>query len=336
MVTLADIAARTGVSINTVSLVLRNRPLQIPVRQSTIDRIKSTAKELDYRPNRAARTLRLKKSNLIGLVVREFRHPLFARINQELIVELERRGFEVLVTDVPDFGEAKHIEDLYNHQVEGLIVGPFYNGPMHPLLKRLASQRFPLVAFISDGDHPMDCVTVDKAGAAAMAARHLIGEGHRQIGCVVSMNPQHPMTEGYKEAMKEARLAVRPEWMIGLLASPENGYELGKKITVGGSHPTAYYFHDDSAALGFMRALHERKVEVPRRVAVVGYGDSPPAAYNLISLSSVRLPITKLVEGIIERLLARLESRSVSGWQKLVLDGELIVRESSQGSRKEQ
>src|ERR1043166_933451 len=129
MVTLADIAQRTGVSINTVSLVLRNRPLQIAVRQSTIDRIKTTAKELDYRPNRAARTLRLQKSNLIGLVVREFRHPLFAGINQELIAELERRGFEVLVTDVPDLGESKHMEDLYNHQIEGLIVGPFYGGP---------------------------------------------------------------------------------------------------------------------------------------------------------------------------------------------------------------
>ncbi|MBI4023737.1 MAG: LacI family DNA-binding transcriptional regulator [Verrucomicrobia bacterium] len=337
MVTLADIAKQTGVSINTVSLVLRNRPLQIPVRPDTIARIKRVAGELDYRPNRAAQMLRFKRSNLIGLVVREFRHPLFASINQTLIGELERRGFEVLVTDVPDFNDSKHIEDLYNHQIEGLVIGPFYSGPVCPFLRRIADQRFPVVEFFHDGEIAMDGVTIDKTGAVAKVVRHLAGMGHRRIGCIVS-NPEHPMLEGYRRAMRDAGLSIHRAWINPMYGGIENGRELGRRILAGRNDPTAYFFHDDNAAIGFMRGLHEHGFRVPQDIAVAGYGDTPIATYNLVSLTSVRLPIQKIVEGIVRQLTARLEKKPVrswppvrtGGWQRLVLQGELVVRESSQ------
>jgi len=332
MITLADIAARTGVSINTVSLVLRNRPLQIPVRPDTIDRIKRTARELDYRPNRAARTLRLKRSNLIGLVVREFRHPLFAQINQELIGELEKRGFEVLVTDEPLFGNSKHMEDLYNQQVEGIIIGPFYSEPVNPFLSRLIEQRFPVVSFFHDGDIAMDAVTIDKPAAVEDVVRHFAQMGHRRIGCIVS-NPKHRMLEGFRRAIKQAKLPAREEWIHVMYGRAENGYELGKKIPTGADDPTAYFFHDDAAAIGFLRALHECGVRVPQDVAIVGYGDTPSASYSLVSLSSVHVPIDQVAKGIVERLLNRLKKPSIRQWQQLVLQAELIVRESSNHQR---
>lgn len=328
MVTLADIAARTGVSINTVSLVLRDRPLLIRVRPDTIARIKRVARELDYRPNLAARTLRFKRSHLIGLMVRDFYHPLFAQINQEIIAELERRGFKTLVTDEPDFECSKHMEDLYHHQVEGLIVGPFYGSPVCPFLRRLADQRYPVISFFHDGEVAMDAVTIDKPGAVAAVVKHLVDRGHRRIGCAVS-KPTHPMLEGYRRAMRAAGLPVRSSWIHAVHGSAATGHALGKETLVGDDRPTAYFLHDDSAAMGFMRALHERGIRVPREIAVVGYGDTPPAAYGLVSLSTVCLPIPEVVRGLVDRLLARRDKRPVRGWQQLVLKGQVVVRESS-------
>jgi DNA-binding LacI/PurR family transcriptional regulator len=326
LVTINDVAKEASSSCAAVSLVLNDHWQEERISPSTRDRIVETVRRLNYRPSRAARTLRLEKSNLIALAIRTVNHPTQSALNQRILQRLGAHKFEVLVEIVGDLTSAD-LEKLLLHRPRGLIMGPIYGlGALAPSVRKVIGDQFPLVGFEGWGDMECDLVTYDLDKTVEMSIRHLRRQGHERIGYVIG--DRIPQIERKYSAMIGDGGGGFDGALHVLFGVFENGEQFARDLATGRNSPTAYVFQDPCFATGFLRGAWKRGLRVPDDVAFVLTGFAEFCDYLPIKPTTVIPDLDEMAEGIVRLLMDRLEGNLPEERQRRCLVPRLMIGES--------
>jgi LacI family transcriptional regulator len=324
--TVYEVAKRAAVSPATVSRVLSNSTH--PVSAETRLKVLRAARELNFLPNALARSLLLRQSKAIGVLIPDVSNPYYAGILRGVEDMAGQHGYSVIAcnTDRNREKQLAYLRSLLERRVDGIVVtGGTFEHEEARLLKHMG---LPAVLI---GRHPvrLPTVGVDNHAAARLAVQHLIDLGHRRIAFVAGP-PQsltaHDRLEGYRSTLEAAGLKPSPELVVAGDFTAASGYEATFQLMQTGDPPTAIVASNDRMAIGAMRALHEMGLEVPTEVSVVGFDDAPLAPFVVPALTTVSVPMYDLGRKAAELLFARLGGRRVSS---LELEVKLVVRETT-------
>ncbi|NIO69160.1 MAG: substrate-binding domain-containing protein [Anaerolineae bacterium] len=333
-----DVADLAGVSRTTVSFVLNNVP-GMKISEETRQRVLEAARQLDYYPASAARTLASGKTHRIGLVLCEQRDHLMANAFLPAFLRgvsdlAHQEGYRVIFQSAEDkTGKTGYVGLLREQHVDGLIV----SGPRSDdfQLSRLHEEGYPLVLHGHLPDCAIPFVDVDNVGGAHKAVSHLIGLGHRRIGLItnapLSYTAAQDRLTGYRQALQEAALPLDDELVRYGEFSPQSGRVAMESLLALPSPPSAVFVASDVVALGAMAAVRERGMRIPQDVALVGFDDIFFAAYVSPPLTTVRLPAYGLGWAAGDMLI-RLISEDEPVERQMLLESELVIRQSCGGN----
>jgi DNA-binding LacI/PurR family transcriptional regulator len=327
-VTLKAVAEHVGLTPGTVSAVLNNSPASRSVPQSTKNRILAAARELNYRPNFFARSLRVKRTFTIGVITEEIGDAYGAMVISGVERHLRRHGFFFLT--VAHRHDRKLLETyaqlLLERGVEGFITVD--TSITHPP---------PLPTIAIAGHRSVKEVTnlvLDHRTAARMALKHLTDLGHEEIAFMKGPSSSSDSLDRWGaivEVARELQILIRPELIVqleGEAVTPDLGYSFAKQLLSRKKTFTALFGYNDSSAIGAMRAMHEADLRVPEDVSVVGFDDIQGAAYSYPSLTTVRQPLQKMGEIAARTLLGRIENREPYV-AEIAIEPEFVVRNST-------
>lgn len=322
---MADVARLAGVSHQTVSRVLNDHP---NVRPLTRDKVLAAIRELAYRPNAAARTLVTRRTHTLGVITADT--MLYGPTS--MLYGFERAAHDsyfVSVASLPALDRRSMLDavDRFLGQgIEGIIAIATQEGAVAALAH--VPPEVPLVAVGCGTRASVTSVAIDNAAGAAAATRYLLGLGHRTVYHVAgpsSCLDAKERIDGWRQALRAAGAAEPPvlagDW------SASSGYELGAQLA---AEPglTAIFCGNDTMALGVIRALVERGLQVPGDVSIVGFDDVPEAGFYLPPLTTVRQDFGKVGRQALSTLVDRMSGTIPAGFRVRVAP-ELIVRASA-------
>lgn len=323
-VTRADVAALAGVSAAVVSYVVNNGPR--PVAEATKQRVLAAITELGYRPNAAARALRLGSSELLGLVIPDNRNPFINELAHEIETEAGRRGYTVILANAARSveHESRVMRQLISRRVDGVIMVPMTNTVDGG---ELAEAGIPLALAAHTGEGVIPSVGTELYGGAALAVEHLHRHGHLRIGLIIGRNVgdlEDGRERAWRSVLEEAQLPPGPVMRADF--TREGGYAAGRELLERTELPTAIFVSSDMQAVGVLKALYEGGVRVPEDLAVVSFDGSPESEYTWPPLTTVRQPIEAMARAVVESLVAQIGGASVAEHQKF--PAELLIRRS--------
>lgn len=321
--TMADVAARAGVSRALVSLVFRAQP---GVSAATRDRVIEAADELGYRPDTAARLLARGRSRTLGVML-TVHQPFHADLVEAIYPAAERLGYEVLLSaSAPARDERKAVEALLSHRCEGLILlGPLADARWLDELGQhtvtaVVGRRLPGVHV--DSIHTADAIGIRQA------VDHLVELGHRAIAHIDGGKGPGSVDRrrAYRAAMRRHKLADDVDVIPGH-HTEDAGIAAGQTLLARTQLPTAVLAGNDRCALGLIRTLLRAGVDVPQDMSVVGYDDSH-LAHLAHDLTTVGQDAVRLAEHAVHSTVRRLEDDSMPP-DEVVLEPKLVVRSTS-------
>ena len=327
MATIHDVAQDAGVSPTTVSRYLNHR-IELP--PATSARIDAAIAKLDYRPNLLAKRLSTGKTEPVGLVTPEIREPFFAELASAFEDEAERHGYTVFISSTRSSREREvaSLERLHDRHVDGLVL--MTNTPDDGTLAKLIGKRKNVV--LLDEDIPgvnVPRLFVENTEGAAAATRHLIEAGHSRIAYLggprglFSVVERH---EGFRTAMAEAGLPVRPDYVALGGFDPELARAATLKFLALPEPPTAIFASSDYLAIGAVMGLRDAKISVPDQMSLIGFDDMPFGALLTPPLTAIRQPVDQIGRAGFQLLLQLLKGETPTALTRLPV--ELIRRQS--------
>ena len=319
------------------------------VSDITREKVLKVVKDLNYRRNGLARSLKRQFTETVGLVLGDISNPYSTELARSVRKTLVDEGFNLFIC-ISENGSKEDIvafESLSSHSVDGIIVATRSNEAGDRYLRNLVETNVPVVAIGRDFRHKnVDLVSPDNLKGGFEATRHLIDLGHRRIafiGANLSSGSHLKRLQGYVNALESHSIPVDERLISGRsdelpdvagYSTEDIGFEAMKRLLSLPNPPTAVFARNDFTAIGAMRAISDAGLRIPDDIAIVGFDDIPLAARISPSLTTVRQPMR--VEGQIatEMLLERIKSSKRISRRERVLDCELIVRESSGSKRK--
>ncbi len=327
---MADVAKLAGVSHQTVSRVLNDSP---NVKEQTRDRVLSAIRELDYRPNSAARALVTRHSKTLGVV--SFDTTLYGPASMLYGIEQAARnaGYFVSIASVRSL-EGRSMQEAMDRLLDQAVEGVLVIAPQTSAVGALAqvSSSVPVVAVGSGAQARMPGAAVDNEAGARAATRYLLDLGHRTVHHIAgpaSWLDARARQDGWRAVLEQAGAEV-PEAITGDW-SARAGYEAGLRLQAD-PEVTAVFCANDHMALGLLRALNESGRGIPGDISVIGFDDIPEASYFTPPLTTVRQDFGELGRRGLELLVTQVEDgRRASG--RLLVATELIVRGSTAAVR---
>lgn len=328
-VSLKDLALHLGLSPTTLSLVLNDSPKAVSIPTETKKRIFDGARELNYRPNYLARSLRVQKTNTIGVIVPELSDGYSAMVLNGVESALSTAEYFYLTAS------HLHREDLLEklprvlieRQVEGIIAvdTPIRFGPTLPVVN-------------VSGHDEIDGVTnvvLNHQHAAELGIGHLYNLGHRRIAALKGQNFSSDTLVRWQtmnDAANKRGISLDPALAVQLQGdspSPEIGYAAMKSLLAKGERFTAVFAFNDISAIGAIRALEEMGLRVPADVSVLGFDDIYAAAFHNPALTTIRQPLFEMGNLAARTLLERLANSSGAVPKTVSVEPTIIVRQST-------
>jgi len=343
-VNLRKLAEYLGLSQTTISLVLNNSPSAKSIPQETRNRVVEGAKRLNYRPNYFARSLRQSRSMSVGVLAPDLSEGYFTRVMSGVVEELTAAHY-FYFTACHDW--TKELLDKYPRMLVERAVDGFLL--LNTAVDELAVP-VPVVAISAHcGGRNVTNIVLDHHLAARQALAHLYELGHRRI--VIMRGPRAiPDSEFRWESIQqvagEIGLTLDPELAIRIDSAgwsdkagqhpmaPEIGFKPMQALLERTRDFTAVFCFNDIAAIGAIRALKDAGLHVPCDVSVVGFDDILSAAYSTPSLTTVRQPLTEMGRRGAQVLLERIADRDKEFPEEIVMEPELVVRESTGKAKK--
>ena len=343
-VTLKEVAARASVSYQTVSKVINH---QAHVSDETKQRIMDAIRELEYTPSYSARSLRSQRSKTIGYTWApsppDQSNPILDEFLQSMFRAAEQEGYYLLC--FPYHAEVDKQLDVYRELIDTGRVDAFVLSIINyddPCVNYLLKRNFPFVGFgrLDDPDL-FPNIDVDGGQGLHMAVEHLLSLGHTRIAALawpLDSRVGNQRMDGYFAAMNQAGLDVPPVWVQRSEGTYENGYQATSRLLAlpEALRPTAFVAMNDLMAIGAMAAIRNRGLQVGKDVAVTGFDDTPAARYLNPPLTSLRQPISRIGEDLMERLITYLETGKYPHPFAELVAPELVIRESTTGIKEEQ
>jgi len=327
-VTLKAVANLVGLTPGTVSAVLNDTPAARAIPERTRNRIHAAARELNYRPNFFARSLRKKRTYTIGVIAEEIGEPYGSAVISGIEAVLrERNYFFLTVIHRHDLTLLQRYADmLVERGVEGFITvdTTLDHAPALPTVAVASHRQLEGVTNI----------VLDHERAVSAALEHLVELGHRKIAFIKG----HPASadaevrwQAIREVSQRLGIEINPSLTVTIELddpSPQVGYPYTKELLARGGAFTALFAYNDLAAIGAIRALQEHGLRIPQDVSVVGFDDSQGAAFSTPSLTTVRQPLRKMGQIAAETLLQRIDgAQNVPS--EIAVEPVLVVREST-------
>jgi LacI family transcriptional regulator, galactose operon repressor len=328
VITLKAVAQYLGLTPGTVSAVLNDSPSARSIPQETKNRIRAAAKELDYRPNFFARTLRNKRTYTIGVIAEEIGDSYSSAIISGIEQYLRQRNYFFLTVVHRHDPEllCRYSQMLSERGVEGIITVDTTVNDI-PLLPTVAVAGHKKLKGVTN-------IVLDHERAALLALSHLKELRHERIAFMKG----NPISSDSKErwdaiccVAARIGLNIDPELTVQIDAddpTPMLGYPFTKQLLARQKRFTALFAYNDISAIGAVRAIQEQGLRVPQDISVIGFDDIPGAAFNNPSLTTVRQPLNRMGEVAAQSLLERIEGKKEYP-NEIAIEPELVVREST-------
>lgn len=328
-VRIKDVAEKSGVSVSTVSRVLNGGMF---VKEEVKERVQQAINELGYTPSHIARSLVLKKTNLIGVIVPDISNSFFGTLLSSIEEYASKNNYNILVCNIcENLGkELKYLSIFKEMRVDGIII-------MHEKLDNSIRE------FLKITDTPMvmcsgrlsgvsiPSVNINDFQASYEAVYHLISLNHKKIALIGGEYNDsitgYERFMGYKKALEDNKLELNEQFIRFGNYKMSDGYELMNDILKGGQIPTAVYATSDDMAVGAINAIMDYGLKVPENISVVGFDDSTVASVVRPKLTTIHQPIREIGTLSMDLLLKQINQEELVV-KDLVLWHKLVERNS--------
>jgi LacI family transcriptional regulator len=307
--TIKDVARLAGVGLGTASRVVSGRGSVSP---ATMARVRQAIDELDFRPSHAARALLSGSSKMIGVYIPVLSGTFYTPILQIIDTELRAAGLHMVVAFGVGLGDARRqaiegVEFLMQRGCDGLIV--MTSALLDDDIAALGPKQGQLVALNHGAASiPEQCFTVDHMLGGQLAARTLLDHGHREIAVVAgpaSLPDNVARIAGFTSELAHSGIDTASMWVAESDFSPAGGWAAAKALMESGRPCSALFCANDEMAVGALSYFQEAGVRVPHDLSVIGYDDTPSAAFSAPRLTSVHIPWREMTLNGLNALLNR-------------------------------
>jgi DNA-binding LacI/PurR family transcriptional regulator len=328
VVTIHDVARKAGVSVSTVSRVLNGK---VDVASDTQKKVASVIAELGYTSSLAARSMRSRKTGLIGLLLNNLHNDFFVPLLNGVEAVVRQKQYNLIIATYLGNGQSA-MPPIGPHNTDGLLV--FSDGLLDDDLASLHSRGFPMVLVhrLPPAGLPVPSVTVENVEVTRSLIEHLIKvHGRRRIVFLRGPSGQQDSLlreEGYKRALQANGIQVDENLILNGEFERDIAYKVMNELLCDEKRVAfdAVFTGDDDAAIGVLKSLHEHGLQVPEDVAVIGFDDLGFAQFLHPPLTTVRAPTEAVGRLATERLFDLLEEQASN--ETAVLPTEIILRRS--------
>lgn len=328
--TLDSIAKKCGCSVSTVSRVLSGKAHSYRISEKTEKRVLEEAGRANYQPSQIAKSLRLGKTDTIGLLIPSIDDTFFSSITSVIIREARKHGYKVVSaeTQEDERNELEGLSTLMASNVDGIIAIP--SGEKSSVYEDVKRRGIPTVMLdrYYEDIHDIDVVSTDNYQAARMAVDHLVSMGHRRIGCVQGNSDtvtSKVRARGYRDAMKSHGLEASI-MLKGSEFSIESSYDSTRDMLSDSCPPTAILALSNKILLGAIRSIQEKGLRVPEDISILSFDDN--SLFNFLSpkITCIAQPVHEMGLKAVETLIAKIKGETETS--RMFLSPSLVIRES--------
>jgi LacI family transcriptional regulator len=330
-VTMQAVATRAGVSTATVSRYINNKAVSSDAEQ----RVLAAIRDLSYSPNRLARSLRLKKTMMLGMIIPDITNPFFPEVVKGVEDTARAAGFTLMLFNAGEDEDRQWecLQALHGQRCDGALLIMAPKGKHHAE-RRQQLQHFSLPVVYVDRapDFPADTVMVDNLRSAQEAVRHLIRLGHTRIAAVTvdfDVSVHRDRMLGYRQVLAEAGLPPRSGYEVQAAPTVADGYSAAAHLLSLPERPSALFVTNSRIAVGVIAAIESHGLRCPADVSVVAYDSHEWQDVFHPRLTTVTQPTYLMGKRAAELLIARITDRKAAAApQHVLLQPALTVRES--------
>lgn len=329
MATIQDVVKLSGVSVATVSRVIHNSPNVLP---ATREKVLEAIRVLDYHPNKLAQQFRTQKTGHVLVLLPRLGDSFYSEILKGIEAVAEEAGYHIFIanTDNRPELEAYYFETLIQKQIDGIIT---FSARLPKEYMNEVARQYPVVVacrYLSDAELPN--VTIDNLAASQEMTEHMLNLGHTRIAYLcgnTGLAIYRSRLEGYYQALRERNIPV--DESLVCMAEPEiqGGFDATMRLLRTGTDFTAVVTSGDTLAVGAIQAIQASGLQVPEDVAVCGFDDVELSSLISPSLTTVRQPRNLIGRRSMEKMLGCITGKDKNPAEQIVLDHEIVVRQSS-------
>ena len=331
--TLKDIASELNISPAAVSKAMHN---DSRISDKTKQEVERVALELNYQPNHLASALRKGKSHLVGVIVPRTNSNFFSSVIEQMEAVLDKAGYNIIITQSNESfkKECKNIDTLLYTQVDGIIASMANETVDLSHYEKIKSNGIPLILFDrGENDLNVDYVGINDYDSSQIIVAHLVEKGCKRIAHIGGYRRTRIFNnriKGYVDALKKHNLPIDDSLIIESSLTLEDGRNEMLKLLDLKDRPDAVYVASDYAALGALQVLNENNIKVPNDIRLVGFGNEPFTSLVSPSITSIAQHSKEIGRIAAERFLNLVSQDDLKqSLNKIILDAELIVRDSS-------
>jgi len=305
--TMRDVARLAGVSVATVSAVINGTAKVSAGRSKSVH---DAMEALDYYPDQVARSLKVGRTDVIGMVVPDITNIFFPQVIRAVEDAARGQGYSVILCDSNEDPEEerRHLDTLFSRRVDGVLIACSDPSAGYEHLMR---RRFPIV-FVDRIPRGLvrGGVSTDNVEASFRATNHLIGLGHERIAFItgqMGLSPHYGRFEGFRNAMQARGLAIREEYVRAGDLQVETGRRMGVELLNLNPRPTAIISSNNKMLLGLMGAVAELGIPCPAGVSMVGFDDSAWTEHFTPGMTVVAQPAYEIGRAAFAMLLSRMQ-----------------------------
>ena len=330
-VTRDDVAREAGVSPATVSYVINNGPR--PVATETRQRVEAAIDRLGYHPNAVARSLRLQRTSILGLILPDTQNPYFAEVIRGVEKVTFEKGYSLMLchSDYDPKREVHYTNVLQTERTAGVLWFPATSDPQPAYMLKEYGIPFVLLDRIV-GDPSYPAVITNNFRGGYLAVQHLIQLGHRRIGCIarpIDLYHSQERVRGYQAALSDHGIPIDESYIVRGGFHLADGHAAASQLFDLDPPPTAIFAYNDFMAIGALRAAPDHHLSIPDDISIVGFDDIPQSSYTYPALTTIRQPKFDMGQHGAELLLSIITAGDLPSHAGQPLEVELIRREST-------
>ncbi len=332
--TIRDIAIKLNISISTVSRALRGVSDVNPVTKKAVEEM---AKRLNYEPNRVAQSLRIKRTNTLGIIVPEIALHFFSSAISGMQEEASRHGYSIMICQSLESYETEkqNIHMLASNRVDGLLISMSSETENYAHIQQLIDKDIPIVLFDRVSEElDVSKVVVDDHDGAFKAVSHLINTGCQRIAYIGGPSGfyiSNQRKRGYLDALKRYNVDPKDEFIVHCHELHNEPADQVRRLLdlPAGERPDAFFCLNDPIAVTALQIVKERKIKVPDEISIIGFTNEPVSGFIEPSLTTVSQPSHAMGIKAIELFIEQRQDPENFQPVTAVMKTDLIIRNST-------